>query len=330
MYLCVERGRVKHDQVTSNSSTNNMGITNTCFIDHLSFKIDERIGMEEIITNILSLNVDAFIEAYNNECGYNKAYRHRKLALNIYYNDFSDKKCAYIKFDGSACGELTNELQNIIQNAIQHNARFKRIDIGSDDFKGLLDINEISELAQNGHWTGKSHTSDQYERHDKSGESKGKTVYFGSRKSPVFIRIYDKQKQQEQDYHWIRCELEFKKDAADKVAQLIADTDNIGIVFSGIMINSLKFKIPSEDTNKSRWEDQEWWLDFIGDCEPLKLGKKTELNATEEDLSWLFRYSRPLHRLREIGGMDAIILLLEDGKAKAEKQQSFSNRTLSS
>lgn len=44
--------------------------------------------------------------------------------------------------------------------------------------------------------------------------AKGVTIYLGSRKSAYFLRIYDKQAEQNSDHKWIRIELEMKKHVA--------------------------------------------------------------------------------------------------------------------
>ena len=75
--------------------------------------------------------------------------------------------------------------------------------------------------------------------------SKGQTVQFGSPKSDTLIRIYDKARERNcpAGNHWIRCELQLRRERAASFIQLL---QAIGEAYCGMMMNYLWFVEPME------------------------------------------------------------------------------------
>lgn len=93
--------------------------------------------------------------------------------------------------------------------------------------------------------------------------SGGMTLYCGSEKSNVFIRIYDKaaEMHRSDELHWVRVELQLRDNRA---RQFLEMEKGIGAKFCGVMQNSLRFVDPSpDDSNRSRWPTKGYWKRFL-------------------------------------------------------------------
>ena len=101
----------------------------------------------------------------------------------------------------------------------------------------------------------------------------GETIYFGSRSSNIFIRIYDKAKQMKQNEDsWIRIEIVYKDDHANALALYIAQGEkNLGELFSQTLNNYIRFVEKSNDSNKRRWKTADFWEKILEDSSRLKL-----------------------------------------------------------
>lgn len=160
-----------------------------------------------------------------------------------------------------------------------------RIDIATDDFDGLLDLGLIIESANGREFVSQFRTA--YEKgYDNilTGEGKGRTIYFGTRKSSTLCRFYDKLIEQKQKYkndsdklkeldkikHWIRMEFEFKREQAIKIVNIICDAEKFGDYFAKIVNGYVRF-VEKDDLNVSRRTMKSWWKRFIGTLQRAKL-----------------------------------------------------------
>lgn len=145
-----------------------------------------------------------------------------------------------------------------------------RLDVAFDDIDhdgdGLLDMSVIEELARSdvyvsrfrcksGEWSAK-HSEDAF------APPLAISVYFGSPRSDLRFRLYDKSKERGGlDYHWTRFEIQFRNNAA---LNFINDTHEVGEKFYGVINNNLRFVVPELlDTNRRRWDSPKWWTDFL-------------------------------------------------------------------
>ena len=145
-----------------------------------------------------------------------------------------------------------------------------RLDAAFDDIDhegdGLLDMSVIEELSRSdvyvsrfrrksGEWSAK-HSEDAF------APQLAISVYFGSPRSDLRFRLYDKSKERGGlDYHWTRFEIQFRNDAA---LNFLNDPHDVGEKFYGVINNNLRFVVPDPlDTNRRRWDSPKWWTDFL-------------------------------------------------------------------
>jgi len=207
-----------------------------------------------------------------------------------------------------------------------------RVDIAIDDYVGFLDIKHIREQMESGNFTS-VFTDFQVQMSWKSPDfdRKGITCYFGSRKSESLIRIYDKAQEQGVDRHWIRVEMEFKGDLANRVAEFIAVNEDL-LYLKGLLYQLLDFKDPSSDSNKSRWPTAKWWSDFLDEIRKIKLPKERVRKRYEDSLAWVEKQVAPtlaMLALANGGDMGPIDKLIRKGQARIRpKHISIINETL--
>ena len=103
-----------------------------------------------------------------------------------------------------------------------------------------------------------------------------KTLYFGSEKSDVRFRIYDKaQERGGLDYHWVRFEMQLRNDRA---YNFLTSECILGERFCGVINNYLRFVEPSAtDSNKWRWQNSAWWNDFLCALEKISIFTKKDV-----------------------------------------------------
>ena len=124
---------------------------------------------------------------------------------------------------------------------------------------------------------------------DQENDIQGLTLYIGSQKSPVMIRIYDKAAERAfKDRHWIRVELQLRHDRASAAIAEILKLQDVGKTFSGILRNYCCFREPTGDSNKSRWPIAEYWNNLIAGAERIRLwispGEPYNFRKTEQHM----------------------------------------------
>lgn len=132
----------------------------------------------------------------------------------------------------------------------------------------------------------------------------GRTVYFGSRKSAVCVRFYDKLVEQLQKgitlsykiTHWVRCEYEFHNARACAVVSMLIDNVWSEFVnqFARCVLGHLRFIVP-DDSNRSRCSTCSWWVKFLNnvvDSDKFKIPRCKPIQA-DKSIGWLRRSVLP-------------------------------------
>lgn len=154
--------------------------------------------------------------------------------------------------------------------ALDTKVNFTRIDFAYDDKEGLLDMDRIMEDARLFYWTGPSTKRTLLDSGDQKNNIFGATVYIGSKKSDIYLCIYDKAAEREYEageLQWVRVELRLRHERAHSGAIELLNNGNVGYVLRGLLRNYCCFRVPSGDSNKSRWPISPYWeklLDGVG------------------------------------------------------------------
>ena len=152
--------------------------------------------------------------------------------------------------------------------------KITRLDVAYDDHTGILDIERIQDDTDDHYYVSRSKTwKVEY-------GSAGTTIYHGSPKSNMYIRIYDKAAEQDlEGAHWIRVEMQMR----DEIASGYVDglmSHPAGEQFRGVLHNYLRYVVPVEDTNMSRWPMTDYWDRLLDDVQSIRCWSAPGVNYT--------------------------------------------------
>ena len=139
-----------------------------------------------------------------------------------------------------------------------------RLDVAYDDHTGILNVAKIARSTRKGWYSARAKSW------NVDYSNKGTSIYIGSKKSEILIRIYDKAAERGfNDKHWVRCELQLRRERA---LNFILQEKPIGEVFGGVLNNYLRYVKPTgNDSNVRRWDTEKFWLDFVKTVEKISL-----------------------------------------------------------
>lgn len=192
--------------------------------------------------------------------------------INIYFNGLKENMGVCVELSGKGCRNFEQlglgdymELFNIIScNRDDYN--ITRIDVAYDDFDGVLDFETLVEDLASENYVSRFREFKVERTYSKIDEKRSICIYFGSKKSEIMFRVYDKRAEQKRfDLdHWLRFEIQLRADRASIfVDQLIAGND-LNKLFICVINNYIRFIVKSDtDTNCSRAEMAGYWSKFV-------------------------------------------------------------------
>lgn len=184
-----------------------------------------------------------------------------------------------------------------------------RLDLAYDDRTGVINIHRLAYDIAERNFIGHAKHTERLYSDDIDNDIQGLTVYVGSRKSDLFIRIYDKAAERgyrSSECHWVRVEIQMRHDRSMMAARSVATDPHIGNVFSGILSNYLRILQPTSDTNKSRWPIAEYWRRILHDVASLRLTTPgVEYNFRKAEAYFVKQYHQFLLTYKKIYGADA-------------------------
>lgn len=239
----------------------------------------------------------------------------------------------HVLMTGQACREYELYVglrwKDLLQGVLLCGGKFSRLDVAIDDFKGYFMIKDCYDKLISGEVSSKFKDARKMEKiRIVDGYIRGMTLYFGSEKSELQIRMYEKnfeQDMQEDIEIWNRTELQLRNDRALQFAQaFVSDDKTVGEYASMVLKNYLNFLDRSEsDSNKARWNVSQFWLDFLGDVEKLKLTTKKPDRSIEKTETWLYRQVSKAMALIATVKPEEITKLILDGQQKFELEDEL-------
>lgn len=216
-----------------------------------------------------------------------RGYRDRKYfnCISIHYNGRDDMG-VWVEMSGQGCRAFESLSQvgwdNLFKFIHENDLNMTRLDVAYDDHTGILPLETIAEDTRKRRFISRS---DKYEVHysgDTSGPDEGLTVQIGSPQSKVLFRIYDKAIERghsHADMHWVRCEMQLRDDRALQFTKI---PKPIGEAYAGVLLNYLRYVVPSDDTNRSRWEMTDYWYALVGNAEKISIYTAPGMEYNEE------------------------------------------------
>ena len=187
--------------------------------------------------------------------------------------------------------------------------RFTRLDLAYDDRTGVIILPRLAMDVADRNFIGHAKYTQRLYSDNIDEDIQGLTVYVGSRKSDLYIRIYDKAAERgyrDGECHWIRVEIQMRNDRASMAARSVSTDPNIGNVFAGILANYLRILQPNGDSNKSRWPTADYWEKILRDVASLRLtAPGIEYNFRKAEVHFVKQYHQFLRTYKKIYGADA-------------------------
>lgn len=211
-----------------------------------------------------------------------RGYQDRKYfsCISVHYNGRSDMG-VWVEMSGQGCRTFESlsavGWEQLFLFIRENNLKITRLDVAYDDHTGVLPMDEIISDTQCGMFVSKS------TYWETILSSKGSTVQIGSAQSKVLIRIYDKAAERscEPGTHWIRCEIQMRDDRA---AQFTKIPLIIGEAFAGVLLNYLRYILPSTDVNKWRWPMRDYWINLVEDAQRISIYRTPGMEYNEARL----------------------------------------------
>lgn len=235
----------------------------------------------------------AWVELPGKQLGYDHVAL-TSFGARVYWCDAIPDMGVHISFPSLSLGLWGESIRGLIIRLYQMGLRSSRLDLAFDDCEGLLDLSVIESHLDDGAVSTHFRKKTVLRSADSDGRW-GKTIAFGKRGGSSFVRIYDKAAEKHLPGHWVRVELELRKKRAALAFELLfqlAEGDWASQAAEWLY-GVLDFKMRSDDTNKSRWDSEGFWLDF------LKVARKARLTIPEsvktiEDLKrWVIKQVAP-------------------------------------
>lgn len=269
---------------------------NIILVDWLTFSIrGEQLPTAAAVIDMLGLTGAGFLSR-NGHYGYRSAVYFGGIWI-MY--DGRDDMGICVEMSGQGCRQFETssvisfaQLFDVLVSGSDRNLpicyNITRLDVAYDDIdhdgSGLLDIVKICKSAYQGRYISKfAQSMPQVDCVvDQSGKvDRAHTCYFGSPKSEVRIRFYDKaQERGGLGYHWVRCELQLRDERA---YNFLVCKDTWGNRFFGVLNNYLRFVTPNKhDSNRRRWASPKWWTEFLQSLDKISIytAKGVDYNLT--------------------------------------------------
>ncbi|WP_273715249.1 replication initiation factor domain-containing protein [Leuconostoc mesenteroides] len=302
---------------------------------------------EQVINDVMRLKSELFLERSTTQNFYTREFAFAG-EKNIYVQDFEPTKDVDTNQDVQKIGAtmyLTGQGTRLFEKALleqgltwkkffvqakRFKGTFSRLDIAINDNWGLLDMEEIIEATQKNRFWSKSRS---FAIHGNNQD--GWTANFG--KSPFVIRIYDKQKEQEQKGLETsiknRVELELHADRAEQVISEWFENDNLVEYTASILYTYLWFvDEPIDDEELKGNHVRERYIDTLKPMpawslltslgQSMKFVREPKEQSVDSILSWIMKYVAPsLEVLKKTGHWHEVIEAMDKANLSPEQEK---------
>lgn len=263
------------------NSTTSVSTENLILFDWLTFT--SHVDTPERLMILLGLKDVPWQKMDKGRNGYKQRFFFENISILF---DGADNMGVCVDMSGTGCRAFETystikwtELMDLLyRNSQDYN--ITRLDMAFDDHTGLLDIDQIRDDTDDHMYVSRSKTwKVEY-------GSAGTTIYHGSPKSNMYIRIYDKAAERDlENVHWIRVEMQMRDEIAfGFIGGLISNP--VGDQFRGVLHNYLRYVVdPGTDVNMSRWPMAKYWSDLLEGIQKISVWSDPGVDYNEFHLS---------------------------------------------
>lgn len=215
-------------------------------------------------------------------------YRHAKglyfSSIGIYYENESEgcQSVLTVDMSGVGCRSFetygTGDWMHLMECVFWGTLNATRFDVALDDQLGIIDFYDLAEFSRMRDIDGKRmYFCSQYKKvkvHFSDPIEDGSTLYWGSKKSDSFFRVYEKGKERGfKQSNWMRYELQLRhEEASDFIKTTVLDFNgDYGQFFKSYLKKKVRF-CDYDPNIKHNWnrKTMEFWDDFLSSVEPAK------------------------------------------------------------
>ena len=283
-------------------------------IDWLAFTVTEYSNVEDVV-QFMGYEMCDFTTLPKGAQGYKSVITLSGYPISILYDGQKDMGI-HVSISGSAIPELIRSVKKTFSvdtpfgtgydipldsncllefvKSIKDIGKISRLDLAIDDLgQKYYSTDDLVSILSESRCVSKFRSWKNLCKSTISGEKVGHTIYLGSRKSDIILRVYDKMLEQGGTFPWVRWEFELKNERAVIASELLTSCQlNIGQVCLGILNNYFRI-INLDNANKSRCSTDFLWEQFISDMKQLKLYVPPEQKTLDEKKEWFIRQIAP-------------------------------------
>lgn len=332
---------------------------NSYLFDWLSFTVPVRnfndLTVRSVCSFLKELGLDFNFDIREKGAyGYTNSLSYAN-AINVLYNDLeslvtnSEERLKqaldmgiHVEMTGQGCryfeGLENNDWIEFFNLLRSLGAKFKRLDIALDDYKKMIKFSTVKEKIRSGEVVSLSRKRDvietkitQKEEFNNKGDSKGLTVYFGTRASNIYIRFYDKKKEQEGKgikvdvSSWQRYEIVLRNEKATDFIERFCEGETFDTLYLGVLSGAIRFIDKGTDSNKARWETSPFWIEFLRGAEAIKLKSHEVTPEIGRTINWFDKSVVGsvllLSSIAEKEGLDFSEILKDSKRELSERHQ---------
>ena len=288
-----------------------------CVIDWFSFT---DVTNQDPLSSLseFGFSMDEFTEANKGASGYKKMLLHKGSTLRVLY-DGNENMGIHYDFSGSSIKELfchftdfivketpfgpdlnmdINILRELLSR-VKQVGHMTRLDLAIDDRNPYFTLPELQNILEEQRFVSKFRSWQLVKDCTTSNELTGCTIYLGSRRSDIMLRVYDKQLEQiakgvegADEQPWVRWELELKNEYANIVLTDLLNGVDVGSLVFGILSNYLRI-IVLDHVNKSRCSSDLKWEEFIDKVSKITLFVMQEPPTLRDKREWVMKQIAP-------------------------------------
>lgn len=232
------------------------------------FSVSSKVDNLKTIIDLLGLSEITFEETkgfngYANSLFYN--------SIRINYNGFTPDMGIFVDMSGVGCrafetfSTTTFETLFAYVNENEFDYNITRLDVAFDDKDSIIPIKQLEQDTRKENFISK------FRKWGIEETSDGDTVYQGSKKSDIMLRIYDKASERHVEGHWVRVELQLRRERAGEFVRQYVSGTSLGDMFSGVLYNYIRYVTPCDNPRKDRWNMRKYWQKLINSAVKVKL-----------------------------------------------------------
>lgn len=326
-----------------------------CCIDWLSFTDVANNELQASLSEF-GFSLEDFVEAEKGASGYKKMLLHKGSTLRVLY-DGNENMGYHFDFSGSSIKELFYHFSNSMMemtpfgeygldmdinilrellSRIKQVGHVTRLDLAIDDkvcpYFTLPDLQSVLEQER---FISKFRTWQLVKDCTTTNQLIGATIYLGSRRSDIMLRVYDKQLEQiskgvegADEVPWVRWELELKNEYANVALVDLLNGVDVGSLTFGILSNYFRI-IVFDDSNKSRCSMDEKWKQFIDEVSKIQLFVIQDPPTLLDKKEWVLKQVAPTITGLILANYGDISWLTENFGANADRMSKHLKKLVS-